>query len=98
MTTLHIAEIPFENGSIRYRYARKLSFDGTRWIRDGLFHAFHENGSLASEGHYAEGVEEGVWKNYHDNGQLAAQGTYNGGVEAGDWRYWDRDGLETDRA
>lgn len=98
MTELHLAEIPFETGGVRYRYVRKLSADGTRWIRDGLFQAFHENGRLASEGQYADGVEDGVWKDYHDNGQRAAEGTYNAGVEAGDLHYWDRDGSEADSA
>ena len=96
MSELHIAEIPFENGSVHYRYSRKMSPDGTRWIRDGLFQAFHENGALASEGHYVEGAEHGPWKDYHDNGQIAAEGTYDGGNEAGVWRYWTPEGLESD--
>ncbi|MFD1874884.1 hypothetical protein [Hymenobacter bucti] len=44
MSELHIAEIPFADGRIRYRYARQLSPDGTRWLRHGLFQAFHPNG------------------------------------------------------
>jgi antitoxin component YwqK of YwqJK toxin-antitoxin module len=92
MTDLNIAEIPFEGGAIRYRYARKLSDDGRRWIREGLFQAFHENGRLASEGSYHEGREDGPWQDFHDNGQLAAQGSFSAGVETGQWSYWDRAG------
>jgi antitoxin component YwqK of YwqJK toxin-antitoxin module len=97
MSELHIAEIPFENGGTHYRYSRKLSPDATRWIREGLFQAFHENGSVASEGQYVEGAEHGPWKDYHDNGQVAAEGAYDRGTEVGVWRYWTRDGIESDR-
>lgn len=98
MSELHIAEIPFEDGGIRYRYARKISADGTRWIRDGLFQAFHSSGALASEGIYREGHEEGVWRDFHENGQLAAEGSYARGVEVEPWRFWNPDGTETSRA
>src|SRR5262245_40075089 len=51
-SVLHIAEIPYENGTIRFGYARILSADGTRWIKHGLFSAHHPNGTLSSEGMY----------------------------------------------
>ncbi|WP_322095088.1 toxin-antitoxin system YwqK family antitoxin [Paraburkholderia bannensis] len=91
---LNIAEIPHESGGIKFRYSRMMSADKTRWIRHGLFSAFHENGVLASEGHYAHGKEEGVWRDFHENGQLAAEGTYLGGEQSGLWRYWSADGAE----
>ena len=36
---LYIAEIPYETGEIHFRYSCRLSEDGTKWIRDGLFTA-----------------------------------------------------------
>src|SRR5215470_2559752 len=72
---LHIAEIPYEDGTIRFRYARILSADGTRWIKHGLFNAHHLNGTLSSEGMYVNGQEHGLWTEYHSNGQMAARGT-----------------------
>jgi antitoxin component YwqK of YwqJK toxin-antitoxin module len=96
MSELNIAEIPYDDGAIRYRYARKMAPDGTRWIRDGLFQAFHPNGSLASEGTYREGAEDGAWRDYHDNGQLAAEGSYSHGSEVGVWRFWNSDGTEAE--
>ncbi|MFZ6876430.1 toxin-antitoxin system YwqK family antitoxin [Undibacterium sp. Di27W] len=92
---LHIAEIPYENGTLRYRYSRYMSADGTRWIRHGLFHAYHANGNVASEGSYTDGAEQGLWRDYHENGQIAAQGHYQNGAEAGEWEYWNDDGLRT---
>ena len=56
--TLHIVEIPYETGEVHYRYSRKMSPDGTKWIRDGLFQEFYQNGNLGSEGFYADGLEE----------------------------------------
>lgn len=97
MSTLYVTEIPFENGNIRYRYSRKMSPDGAKWIRDGLFQAYYENGNLASEGHYTDGVEHGRWRDYHENGQLAAEGTYISGVEADDWCHWSSDGRLSDQ-
>lgn len=89
---LNIAEIPYDTGEIRYRYSRYMSEDGTRWIRHGLFRAYHQNGALASEGHYVDGAEEGLWRDFHENGQIAAEGRYEKGKEVGAWRYWNADG------
>lgn len=89
---LYIAEIMYETGELRFRYSRKMSPDGTRWIRDGRFEEFYKNGNLASEGNYDDGLEEGYWKDYHENGKLAAEGYYSKGKETGTWRYYDEDG------
>lgn len=92
MSDLNIAEIPYETGEIHFRYARYLSDDGSRWIRHGLFRAYHLNGNLASEGNYIDGAEHGQWRDYHENGQLAAEGLYENGKEAGQWLFWNEDG------
>jgi antitoxin component YwqK of YwqJK toxin-antitoxin module len=93
-TTLHIAEISYPSGSVRYRYTRKLSPDGQRWIRHGRFEHYAESGTLLSEGNYIDGMEDGRWRDFHPNGQLAAEGLYAAGKESGVWRYWSVDGLE----
>jgi antitoxin component YwqK of YwqJK toxin-antitoxin module len=92
MSELNLAEVPFEDGSIRFRYARYLSSDGTRWIRHGLFRAYHPNGSLASEGEYVDGLENGPWRDFHTNGNLAAEGLYKDGQEVGNWNFWHENG------
>lgn len=89
---LHIVEIPYETGEVHFRYSRKMSPDGTEWIRDGLFQDFYKNGNVGSEGLYVNGLEEGYWKDYHENGNLAAEGNYSKGKETGIWRYYDEDG------
>ena len=91
---LNIAEIPYESGSIRFRYSRYMSQDGTKWVRHGLFVSYYESGQISSEGEYRDGLEEGLWRNYHQNGQLAADGVYAKGKEEGYWRYWNTDGTE----
>jgi antitoxin component YwqK of YwqJK toxin-antitoxin module len=92
MTDLHLAEIAYPSSGIQFRYSRYLRSNGPAWIRHGLFRAYHEDGSLASEGNYEHGREHGRWCDYHPNGQLAAEGDYENGVEAGPWRYWSADG------
>ena len=92
MADLEVAEIPHPSGNLKFRYSRYQSDDGTKWIRHGLFRAYHENGVLASEGTYEQGVENGIWCDYHPNGTLAAQGNYENGKEIALWRYWNEDG------
>ncbi|MFV0674221.1 toxin-antitoxin system YwqK family antitoxin [Variovorax sp. tm] len=91
---LNLAEIPYESGAIRFRYTRYMAADGARWIRHGLFVAYHENGAVSSEGSYVHGSENGVWRDFHPNGQLAAEGSYLDGRETGKWRFWSADGAE----
>ncbi|XAH21484.1 hypothetical protein AAFF27_15815 [Xylophilus sp. GW821-FHT01B05] len=93
MSDLHIAEIPYPSGAIRFRYSRYLAADGSTWIRHGLFRAYHESGLLASEGNYEHGKEHGAWRDYHPNGQVAAEGAYANGVESGAWQYWSANGA-----
>lgn len=93
MEDLNIAEIPYEDGRVRFRYARYLSEDGTEWIRHGRFEAYHVNGALSSEGNFVHGVEQGEWRDYYPNGQLAAHGLYENGEEAGDWQFYDPNGA-----
>lgn len=88
-TTMHVAEVPFESGGVRFRYSRCKSADGSRWIRHGLFQAFHPNGQISTEGLYERGLEQGVWRDYHMNGRPAAEGPYKDGKKHGLWRYWN---------
>jgi antitoxin component YwqK of YwqJK toxin-antitoxin module len=90
---LHVAEIPYPSGAVRFRYARILSSDGKRWVRHGLFRAYSEDGELISEGSYSNGREEGLWRDFHENGQIAAEGFYVAGKEHGLWRFWSSDGT-----
>lgn len=91
---LNIAEIRYEGGSVRFRYSRLLSEDGTRWIRHGMFVEYAEDGTIISEGSYVNGLEHGIWHDYHPNGQLAAEGVYENGREHGRWKHWDAVGVE----
>lgn len=90
---LNIAEITYETGEVRFRYARVMAPDGSRWIRHGVFREYDPGGRVVSEGTYVDGKEEGVWRDFYPSGQLAAQGTYKAGEEIGDWRYWNPDGT-----
>ena len=93
---LHMAEVPYEDGTIRLRYSRYLTLDGSRWVRHGLYLAYHNNGKVKSEGYYAHGLEHGQWCDYHSNGRPAAKGRYQDGVEVGTWQFWSEDGTPED--
>ena len=90
---LNIAEIPFDSGNIKFRYSRYLASDKSKWVRHGLFTAFHSNGTLASEGEYEHGFENGIWRDFHENGVLAAEGEYRNGKKFGIWKYWNLEGV-----
>lgn len=90
--SLNIAEIPYPSGMIQFRYSRYLSDDGSRYVRHGLFVAYNEDGSIASEVHFQDGVETGPCRDYHPNGKLAAEGSYLDGKEHGLWKFWNSDG------
>ena len=92
--TLHIAEIRNTEGQVIARYSRYLGADGSRWVRHGLYVAYHSNGQVAGEVPYSHGVEEGLCRDFYENGQLAAEGYYRAGKEEGIWRFWARDGRE----
>ena len=94
MPDLNIAEISYEDGTIRFRYARYRPSDSTRWVRHGLFLSYHPCGTLASEGMYLDGTEDGLWTEFHPNGQMATRGHYKNGQEAGHWAYWNDDGSD----
>jgi antitoxin component YwqK of YwqJK toxin-antitoxin module len=90
--TLFIAEEPYDSGELRFRYSRKLSSDGKRWIRDGLFQEFHRNGTPAAEGVYRDDLEEGLWREYYESGQISSEGQYKRGKEEGLWKFWNEQG------
>lgn len=91
---LNIAEIPYAAGPVRFRYARVMAPDGSRWIRHGLFVEYSETGRVLSEGQYVDGQEHGLWRDYYPDGQPASEGHYRSGQEVGVWRHWNPSGAE----
>jgi antitoxin component YwqK of YwqJK toxin-antitoxin module len=91
---LNIAEITNESRQVVARYSRYLAPDGSRWVRHGLYVAYHPSGQVASEVTYEHGLEEGLSRDYYPGGQLAAEGYYRAGKEEGIWRFWAQDGTE----
>src|SRR5688572_6436668 len=91
---LNIAEVLYESGEVRFRYARVLSEDGKHWLKHGLFVEYHQDGQVLSEGTYHLGQEHGPWRDIHPNGQVAAEGRYEQGKEHGVWHFWNEAGVE----
>src|SRR5258706_534841 len=55
----------------------KGSKDPSEPIKDGLVQTFYDNGVLASETEFKNGLKHGLCKTYLRNGQLRAVGNYN---------------------
>lgn len=72
------------NGRPRAEYEVRVGANG-RETRAGPYRAWHENGTLASEGVFADDQETGRWKFTHPNGERAAEGNFARGERTGIW-------------
>ena len=91
---LHLVQEREEGGTLLASYQRRFDQRGPGWVRHGQYAGFHRNGTLRTQGAYANGREEGLWRDFHDNGSVACVGEYRLGKEQGLWRFFDRDGDE----
>lgn len=60
--------------------------------KEGQWFDFHENGKLASQGNYKNGMREGQWLWYFKNGQLNVKGNFKSGKKEGEWRCYYQNG------
>jgi antitoxin component YwqK of YwqJK toxin-antitoxin module len=64
---------------------------GTRKV--GRWRYFSEaDGTLSSEGDYADGRKNGLWTGYYPSGKVASQGNYIQGEPHGQWNYYYENG------
>jgi hypothetical protein len=65
--------------------------------RDGVMHGpynrFHDDGTKAVDGMYADNAPDGNWLWKHPNGTKASKGTYRKGKQAGSWTWWHPNGM-----
>lgn len=61
--------------SILFDYAGKIKAKGTyvkvgeKYLEDGHFTFYFQNGQIESEGEYDRGVKVGIWKRFDENGR-----------------------------
>ena len=60
-----------------------------------VFH--HENGRIASEGNFENGLPVGVWKNYYDDGTLRSTGKKKNGMSDSIWVFYDVEGRKKNK-
>ncbi|MFY0608395.1 MAG: membrane-binding protein [Cyclobacteriaceae bacterium] len=65
---------------------------------DSLLHGYYqsvfENGSLAIEGFYDQGVSDSLWTYFFENGRIKAKGRYLDGLKSGKWLYQYESGTK----
>ncbi|HEX6885505.1 MAG TPA: hypothetical protein VF530_19185, partial [Planctomycetota bacterium] len=83
------------DGAPRAEYEVELK--GGREVRSGPYRAWHEGGSLASEGSFADDRETGRWRFYHVEGKPAAEGSFARGERVGPWETFHPDGTRASR-
>lgn len=54
---------------------------------------YFDNGKIASEGYFKNGLPEGVWKSYHPNGELKSIGNKLAGKSDSLWKFYDQTGM-----
>jgi hypothetical protein len=64
------------DGSLKAQGFAAVGPDGPVW--EGPFRSWHDNGNLASEGHWQAGQRHGAWHFWHPNGQQRLEGFYVG--------------------
>ena len=52
-----------------------------------------EDGTLQSEGEFAEGKKTGLWTTYFPSGKISSKGNYISDDPAGKWEYFFEDGT-----
>lgn len=62
--------------------------------RNGIFYYWHENGQLATELNYQNGLIQGIGKGWHENGQLSAEANHKNGEVDGQYREWYENGQQ----
>ena len=64
-----------------------------RWVRDGPWTAWYENGQVCERGAYRAGVEDGPWQWWYESGGRMAAGSWVEGRRVGEWTYWHENGA-----
>ncbi len=55
---------------------------------------YYENGRVASEGSFKQGLPDGLWKSYYEDGTLKSMGSKNLGKSEGFWLFYDSEGRK----
>ena len=77
-------------GSINW--LKHKGFEITDELLNGRAIEWHDNGQLACECTYKNGVLEGLYREWHENGQLGCECTYKNGQREGLLRSWHANG------
>ena len=61
--------------------------------RDGLWYAYHPDGTVQTMAHYVDGKPHGRYVVYYSNGNVRYTGIYEHGRQTGEWRFYNEDGT-----
>jgi antitoxin component YwqK of YwqJK toxin-antitoxin module len=67
--------------------------DDGKWVRDGPWTAWYENGQVCELGAYRAGAEHGPWQWYYEDGTRMAEGGWVDGKRVGEWTFWHENGA-----
>ena len=61
--------------------------------RDGLWYAYHPDGTVQTKAFYEDGKPNGRYTVYYSNGNIRYTGIYEHGRQTGEWRFYNEDGT-----
>jgi hypothetical protein len=85
-----ITSASYNTGAALYQGEQALA-DG-KWVRHGLWRAWHSDGKPWEEGAYHDGEEDGPWRWWYEDGTPLATGTFERGRHVGGWTYYHSSG------
>lgn len=84
----------YEEGIWYYRNGGAVEqgeYEGGKQV--GLWKTIHENGIIAFEIRYRDGVRDGKFTAYWENANIKTTGKYQNGLQDGIWNYYNEDGI-----
>ena len=91
--TREVVEERFASGAPEV-VGTEIEVEPGRWLADGLWRQYYEDGSLEVEWHFRAGVEEGTWTAWFETGSMHMRGNFIGGYEEGVWVEFHENGKK----
>ncbi len=74
---------------------KRIEGEYNNQLRNGIWKAWYENGTIWSVGEYKDGKRNGEGISYHPNGKIYIEGMYRNDTRVGPWRFYDTAGVLT---
>lgn len=92
-TVVDTVEVSYPDGQLKEQYQTVFFGGNEKTSKYGFYRAWHENGEMEWEGHYARDSKVGTWINWDSTGRCVVEVTYLNGAKHGTEIEWNSDGT-----